>query len=239
MLPASSPMLPVSPPVRSETPPVFPPVRPEIPVSFPLPVIPLKSPPLLSPSVMFLSPSLLPVRSEKLLVSPPVKSLIPPVLPPVSSEAPCVFAGPGFWLPAEAANQLIRFCFNLERRRANTRYIPPVSPANPLPAEVPFSPALLDCAVALSGPPTEELILVLGSAMCTPGVRAQAACRNAPLIDFDDYPAGLCTTCVTILNRHRSFATASSKARVPGFGAYLRCMPFCLALSCPSRMDRP
>ena len=196
-------MLPVSPPVSSETPPVFPPVRPEIPVSLPLPVMPLKSPPLLSPSVIFLSPALLPVRSEKLLVSPPVKSLMPPVLPPVSSEAPCVFAGPGFWLPAEAANQLIRICLDLKRRRAKTRYIPPVSPAKSLPAEVPFSPALLDCAVALSGPPTEELILVLGSAMCTP-VREQAACRNAPLVDCDDYPAGPCTTCVTVLNRHRS-----------------------------------
>ncbi len=109
-------MLPVSPPVSSETPPVLPPVRPEIPVSLPLPVIPLKSPPLLSPSVIFLSPSLLPVRSEKLLVSPPVKSLMPPVLPPVSSEAPCVFAGPGLWLPAEAANQLIRLYFDIKQR---------------------------------------------------------------------------------------------------------------------------
>ena len=60
-----------------------------------------------------------------------------------------------------------------------------------MPAEVPFSPALLDCAVALSGPPTEELILVLGSAICVP-VREQAACRNAPPIGCDDFQAGPC-----------------------------------------------
>ena len=75
-------------------PPVLPPVNPEIPVSFPLPVIPLNMPPLLSPSVIFLSASLLPDRSEILLDAPPVRSLIPPVLPPVNSDAPWVFAGP-------------------------------------------------------------------------------------------------------------------------------------------------
>lgn len=88
-----SPMPPVSWPVRSDTPPVLPPVNPEKPVSFPLPVMPLNIPPLSPLPESDLSPSLLPVKSETLLDGPPVRSFKPPVLPPVSSDAPCVFAG--------------------------------------------------------------------------------------------------------------------------------------------------
>lgn len=71
--------------------------------------MPLNNPPLLLSLEYDLSPSLLPVKSEILLDGPPVRSVTPPVLPPVSSDAPWVFAGAEVSGPA-TGDRLFKLC---------------------------------------------------------------------------------------------------------------------------------
>ena len=66
----------------------------------------------------------------------------------------------------------------------------------PLPDDVPRSPALLDCAVALSGPPTEDLIFVFGSAIVNGSSFTRAAGQSSQLSRY------ACLWCVTLARKH-------------------------------------